>query len=167
MIPTNQRFSALDQAGASRMAASLPAGCRRLIIDQQSAAALVSLSFSSYGFVGVPARNAPACSAFCPPFPAFLCVLWLVLSLRTGSICGGKSAGPVVEVIHFVKRNSGVEGWGCWLWACDVQRWWLCSRANRRCCTEALSNVGINPSPTLLGKTIRYYGKIRVFIIFL
>ena len=57
LIPTNQRFLALDQAGASRMAASLLVGCRRLTIDQQSAAALVSLS-SSYGFVGVPARNA-------------------------------------------------------------------------------------------------------------
>jgi hypothetical protein len=130
------------------MAASL-----RLTIDQQSAAALGSLS-SSYGFVGVPARNAPACSAFCPPFPAFLCVLWLVLSLRTGSICGGKSAGSVVEVIYFVKRNSGVEGWGCWLWVSDVQQWWLCFRAGRRCCTEALSDVGINPSPILLGKLL-------------
>ena len=40
------------------MAASLPAACRGLtIVDQQSAAALGSLS-SSYGFVGVPARNA-------------------------------------------------------------------------------------------------------------
>ena len=39
------------------MAASLPDGFRRLTIDQQSAAALGSLS-SSYGFVGVPARNA-------------------------------------------------------------------------------------------------------------
>ena len=108
------------------MAASLPDGFRRLTIDQQSAAALGSLS-SSYGFVGVPARNAPACSAFCPPFPAFLCVLWLVLSLRTGSMCGGKSAVSVVEVIsYFVKRNSGVEGWGCWLWVSDAQQWWLC-----------------------------------------
>eukprot|EP01047_Picozoa_sp_COSAG01_P031768 COSAG01_NODE_2267_length_8037_cov_2.630054_6_plen_78_part_00 len=57
-----------------------------------------------------------------------------------------------------MKRNSGVEGWGCWLWVSDVQQWWLCFRAGRRCCTEALSDVGINPSPILLGKTIRYYG---------
>ena len=69
-------------------------------------------------------------------------------------MCGGKSAGPVVEVIYFVKRNSGVEGWGCRLWVNDVQWWWLCSRAGRRCCTEALSNVGINPSPILLGKLL-------------
>ena len=39
------------------MAASLLAACQRLTINQQSAAALGSLS-SSYGFVGVPARNA-------------------------------------------------------------------------------------------------------------
>ena len=40
------------------MAASLLAACHESTgFDQQSAAALVSLS-SSYGFVGVPARNA-------------------------------------------------------------------------------------------------------------
>ena len=70
-------------------------------------------------------------------------------------MCGGKSAFSVVEaILYFVKRNSGVEGWGCWLWVDDVQRWWLCFRAGRRCCTEALSDVSINPSPTLLGKLL-------------
>ena len=69
-------------------------------------------------------------------------------------MCGGKSAGSVVEVIYFVKRSSGVEGWGCWLWVRDVQWWWLCFRASRRCCTEALSDVSINPSPILLGKLL-------------
>ena len=59
-----------------------------------------------------------------------------------------------VKTAYFVKRNSGVEGWGCWLWINDVQRWWLCFRAGRRCCTEALSDVGINPSPILLGKLL-------------
>ena len=147
------------------MAASLPDGFRRLTIDQQSAAALGSLS-SSYGFVGVPARNAPACSAFCPPFPAFLCVLWLVLSLRTGSTCGGKFAGPVVEVIYFVKRNSGVKGWGCWLWVRDVQWWRLCFRASRRCCTEALSDVSINPSPILLEKLLGITVNLCTYYIF-
>jgi hypothetical protein len=39
------------------MAASLLAACQRSTIDQQSAAALGSLS-SSLRFVGVPARNA-------------------------------------------------------------------------------------------------------------
>ena len=65
-------------------------------------------------------------------------------------MCGGKFAGPVVEVIYFVKRNSGVEGWGCWLWVSDVQWWWLCFRAGRRCCTEALSDVDITENETEL-----------------
>ena len=113
---------------------------------------------SSYGFVSVPARNAPAQnaparSAFCPPFPALLCVLWLVSSYGTNSVFGGSTFQEQWWRFNlYLISVSRLVGGGCWLRAYDVQRRGLCIRASHQYCTEAMSEVGCNSSPILTWK---------------
>ena len=143
MILSNQRFSALVEAIQSRMVAGLQAAC-----PQQSAAALPSSS----GFVSVPVRSAPAWTAFCPPIPALLCVLWLVSSYGTDSVLGGSTSLEQWWRYYLSLSVSRMVGGGCWLRAYDVQRRGLCIRASHQYCTEAASKVGCNSSPILTWK---------------
>ena len=145
MILSNQRFSALVRAIQSHMVACLQAAC-----PQQSAAALLSSS----GFVSVPVRSAPAWTAFCPPIPALLCVLWLVSSYGTDSVFGGSTIQEQWWRFSLYLSVSSLEGGGCWLRAYDVQRRGLCIRASHQYCTEAMSKVGRNSSPKLTWKII-------------
>ena len=78
-----------------------------------SAAVVRGFPLSSYGLVSVPARNAPACSAFCPPFPAFLCVSVLVLSYGDYSGSGGVNlAGMWWRSVGFWYREVVWKGGG-------------------------------------------------------
>ena len=127
------------------MVACLQAAC-----PQQSAAALLSSS----GFVSVPVRSAPALTAFCPPVPALLCVLWLVSSYGTDSVFGGSTIQEQWWRFSLYLSVSSLVGGGCWLRAYDVQRRGLCIRASHQYCTEAMSKVGCNSSPILTWKII-------------
>ena len=127
------------------MVACLQAAC-----PQQSAAALPSSS----GFVSVPVRSAPAWTAFCPPIPALLCVLWLVSSYGTDSVLGGSTSQEQWWRFSLYLSVSSLVGGGCWLRAYDVQRRGLCIRASHQYCTEAMSKVGCNSSPKLTWKII-------------
>ena len=146
MILSNQRFSALVEAIQSHMVACLQAACQ-----QQSAVTLLSSS----GFVSVPSRSAPAWTAFCPPIPALLCVLWLVSSYGASSVFRGSTIQEQWWRLHL--SVSSLVGGGCWLRAYDVRRRGLCIRASHRYCTEALSKVGCNSSPILTWKSISNY----------
>ena len=149
MILSNQRFSAL---GMNMHVKSLG---RSMALPACSAAVVRGFPLSSYGSVSVPARNAPACSAFCPPFPAFLCCSVLVLSYGSYSCSGGvnlagmwwRSVGVLCVEVVWKGGGAGFEPMAC---SVEVLRF----RASHQCCTEAMSEVGCNSSPILLGKLL-------------
>ena len=118
-----------------------------------------SFSLSSYGFVGVPARNAPACTGFLPTRPGVpLCSLFGALVVGSDSridseagaaMLHGLSGGEDLCEVEVVRKG---EGAGFEPMTCSGGV--LCFRARRRCCTEAMSEVGCNSSPGLFGSLL-------------
>ena len=113
------------------------------------------------GLLVFPPGTLPPVQAFCPPDPAFLCVLCLVPSRSWGPTRGlvfdepaagwrdGCRSGENLYIVKIVRKGGGA---GFEPMTCSGGV--LCFRAIRQCCTEAMSEVSCNSSPRLFGSVM-------------
>ena len=120
---------------------------------QQSSAASLS---PHTGLLVFPLGTLPPVRLFAiAQSPSFLCVSVLVLSYGAYSCSGGVnlagmwwwSVGVLCIEVVWKGGGAGFEPMTC---SVEVLRF----RASHQCCTEAMSEVGCNSSPILLGKLL-------------
>ena len=163
MFPLKQGFSALGLNISDLLGRRTSGRCpgHRLYRMQSDAGPFPS---PHTGLLVFPLGTLPPVQAFCPPVPAFLCVLCLVPSCSWGPTRGlvfdepavGSSdrcrSGVVLYIVKIVRKGvgAGFEPMTC-------NRGVLRFRASRQCCTEAMSEVSFNSSPRLFGSLLFYY----------